>query len=159
MMKRLIIYQIVFSSVAVLIVSSLVQAEEIQKEAVPPAVIAAFEKSYPAATIKSYEKEERSGEICYEIESIEGTIERDIVYNKRGDAMEIEESLDVNQLPDRVRKSIENKNSKEKILSAEKVIQGAEITYELVVQRGEKKIEVVVDQYGGVISSKTKEHD
>ena len=156
MMQKLKINQIVFSSIAVLIVSNLVQAEVIQKEAVPPTVIAAFEKSYPAATIKSYEREERGGETCYEIESIEGTIERDIVYNMRGDAMEIEESLDVNQLPDRVRKSIENKNSKGKILSAEKVMHGAEITYELVVQSGEKKIEVEVDPYGGIISSKTK---
>ncbi len=122
-------------------------------------MIAAFERSYPQATITSYEREDRGGKTCYEIESIEGTIERDIVYNASGSVLEIEESLDINQLPEKVRKSIENKHSKGKILSAEKVTQGGEITYELVVQSGKKKVEMEIDLYGGIISSKTKEHD
>ena len=142
-----------------LIVSALVQAEEIKKEAVPPAVVSAFEKSYPAATIKSYEREDRGGETCYEIESMEGTIERDIIYNAGGGVLEIEESLDINQLPERVRKSVEKNHSQGKILSAEKVTQGREITYELIVQSGKEKIEMEIDAYGGMISSKTIGHD
>lgn len=158
-MNKFKIYQIVLFIFAELIVSALVQAEAIKKEAVPPGVIAAFEESYPAATIKSYETEYRGGETCYEIESMEGTIERDILYNGSGGVMEIEESLAINQLPEKVRKSIENKHSKGKIIAAEKVTQGAEITYELIVQTGQKKIEMEIDPYGGIISSKTVEHD
>jgi len=144
---------------AAIIVSSLVQAEVIKKEAVPAAVIASFEKSYPAATIKSYEREDRGGETCYEIESMDGTIERDIIYNVGGDVLEIEESLEINQLPERVRKSAEKNHSQGKILSAEKVTQGGEITYELIVQSGKEKFEMEIDAYGGMISSKKIEQD
>jgi len=159
MINRFKVHQIMFFTFAVLIVSALVQAEVIKKEAVPPAVIASFEKSYPAATIKSYEREERGGETCYEIESIEGTIERDIIYNAGGGVLEIEESLAINQIPERVRKSVEKNHSQGKIVSAEKVTQGATITYELIVQSAGKKIEMEIDPDGGIISSKTKEHD
>jgi uncharacterized membrane protein YkoI len=159
MINRFKVNQIMVFTFAALIVSTLVQAEEIKKEAVPPAVIASFEKSYPAATIKSYEREDRGGETCYEIESTEGTIERDIIYSAGGGVLEIEESLDVKQLPERVRKSVEKNHSQGKILSAEKVTQGKDITYELIVQSGEKKLEMEIDAYGGMISSKKIEHD
>ena len=159
MINRFKINQIVCFTFAALIVSALVQAEEIKKEAVPPGVVSAFEKSYPNATIKSYEKEDRGGETCYEIESMEGTIERDILYNGSGGVLQIEESLDINQLPERVRKSVEKNQSQAKILSAEKVTQGGESTYELIVQRGKEKMEMEIDAYGGMISSKTIGHD
>ena len=92
MMNRYKVNQIMWVTFTALIISTVGQAEVIKKEAVPPAVVAAFEKSYPAATVKSYEREDRGGETCYEIESMEGTIERDILYNGSGIVLEIEES-------------------------------------------------------------------
>ena len=154
MPNRFKVNQIMFFTVAALTVSTLVQAEEVKKEDVPRAVVSAFEKSYPHATVKSYEREERGGKTCYEIESIDGRTKRDILYNDSSSALEIEESIEIKQLPEKVHQSFENKYSQGKILSAEKVTQGDVITYELIVQIGKRKIEMEIDPSGKVLTAK-----
>ena len=116
------------------------QETKIARKDVPAAVIAAFEKAYPKATIRSYAKEVEKGREVYEIESVEGNMTRDILYSADGKALEIEESVEAGQLPAAVRQALERGHPKATIVKAEKLTRGAFVGYELKVKTtdGEK---------------------
>lgn len=45
-----------------------------------PAIEAAFKKAYPNATVKAVSKEKEDGKVQYEVESMDGTQARDVIY-------------------------------------------------------------------------------
>jgi predicted ATP-binding protein involved in virulence len=130
-------------------------ARKLTKKDIPSAVISAFEKSYPNATVKSYSREKRSGKTVYEIESMDGQTRRDLIYSTDGTALEIEERISPSDLPDSVKQAIDKEYPKSKIKSAERLTKGTSIEYEVVIKRGKKSLEVVFDE-SGKVSKATK---
>jgi hypothetical protein len=59
----------------------------------PAAVSEAFTKAYPKAVSTGADKEAEKGKTFYEIESLDGTMKRDLLYTPEGKAAEIEEAL------------------------------------------------------------------
>src|ERR1700704_7099646 len=86
-------------AVAMLSLSASAQEKKITAKQVPAAVITAFKASYPNATIRGYAQEKENGKTFYEIESREGTTQRDVLYNADGTVAEIEESIAATDLP------------------------------------------------------------
>ncbi len=123
--------------------------EQISKKDVPAAVIAAFEKAYPKATMKGFSKEVEKGQTLYEIENVEGKMRRDATYTADGKVHAVEESMDIKDVPATVQQALEKKYPKAKIRVAEKVMESGSVGYEFKLTTAEgKKAEVMFDAVG-----------
>lgn len=136
----------------ILFTCSLVAGEKkLTRKQVPAAVLTAFEKAYPAATVKGYSKEVEKGKVYFEIESMDGKTGRDVLYNADGTVAEVEESMAAGDLPAAVRAAVVKEYPKGTISKAEKTTRGNDVTYEVHLMIGKSKHEVVVDPNGKVI--------
>jgi hypothetical protein len=131
--------------------------KKLQKQDVPKAVLEAFEKAYPKAEAKGFAKEMEDGKTEFEVESIEGTIHRDIQYAPDGTVLVIEESMAVENLPAAVQDALKKDFAKGTVTTSEKVTKGSVVHYELVVQGKRKTVEVVFDADGKVIKKEIKD--
>jgi ABC-type uncharacterized transport system auxiliary subunit len=142
-----------FLFLCILTSSSFSQETKISKKQVPSVVLKAFKVSYPAATIRGTNKESKHGMFYYEIESKDGKTKRDVLYTSAGEVSEIEEIIPADQLPDPVKTAVVNQYPKAKIKSVEKNTQGAEVKYEVLLQNGKKKFEVIYSPGGSTLSN------
>jgi hypothetical protein len=120
----------------------------------PAAVIAAFEKAYPKAKILTASTETEKGVTYYEIESMDGTQRRDLLYMKDGTVFEAEEITAPSDLPETVKVALSKNLPNGKILSAEKTTRQSGVQYDLTVQIKRKKFDVSIDGAGKVLSKK-----
>ena len=72
---------------------------KVAKLAWPPAVEAAFKKTYPNAIVKAVSKENEDGKTIFEVESIDNGRRRDINYNADGSVILYEEELTEADVP------------------------------------------------------------
>ena len=127
---------------------------KLEKKDVPAAVIAAFEMTYPKATMKGFSKEVEKGKTVYEVESVEGKMTRDATYSADGKVMVVEESVEMKDVPAAVQQALEKKYPKAKLNRAEKVMEGTSIGYEFhVTTAAGKKAEVKFDAGGKEVKS------
>jgi uncharacterized membrane protein YkoI len=117
----------------------------------PAAVSAAFHKAYPHAKIRGASTEQENGTTYYEVESVDGKVKRDLLYTVDGTCVEIEETIAARALPDAVSKSLKREFPEGKILKAERKTEHQTLTYELAVQSGKDRWEVVFDPAGKVV--------
>ena len=97
----------------------------------PPAILAAFRKSYPNATIKGVAKETEDGKTVWEVESIDEGLGRDLIYAVDGTVMVIEEEMAASSLPAAVTKALKAGYPGASIARAEKVTKGETVQYEI----------------------------
>jgi hypothetical protein len=128
------------------------QEKAIDKSKVPAPVLKAFQGSYPHATVKAYKKETEKGKTYFEIESVDGKTNRDLLYASDGTVVEIEEAVEMNQLPEAVAKALKKDFPSGKITKSEKTTHGANISYEFVVTSGKNKYEVAYSTDGKQLS-------
>jgi hypothetical protein len=127
------------------------QDKKISRKDVPAAVLAAFGKAYPHAKIKGTSTETEKGTTYYEIESMDGTQARDILYLADGTASEVEEVVAASSLPGPVKSAVGNEFPKAKIAKAEKVTKGTDVSYEVHVSLGSKKGSILLSPSGTVV--------
>ena len=140
--------------------SSFAQEKKIDKKDLPKAVVESFQKSYPHAEIKGASTEKEHGKTYYEIESMDGTQARDLLYSKDGNVAEIEETIAEENVPDFVKNSVMKKYPESKIHKVEKLTKGNKTSYETVVEHDGKKSEIVLDSNGNIQKmKKEKEED
>lgn len=135
------------------------QETKITKEELPPAVVSAFEKAYPNAVIKDAGKVTKDKKTYYEIESIEGSTNRDLLYTSNGKVLEIEEAMKSSALPPEVVTSLKKEYPKVIISKAEKVTRDTVVSYELDIKVGKLSKEVAFDSNGNLIKKKTAESE
>ncbi len=123
-------------------------SKPIPKKDVPAQVMEAFKRAYPSATLKAISSEKRDGKICYELESLDGKQKRDLIYAADGSVMEIEESIPLSALPEPVKKAMADQHPKAVLKSAEKLIRGTNITFEVIAAEGKKSGEFLFDSNG-----------
>jgi hypothetical protein len=122
----------------------------IPKKDVPEAVIKAFNTTYPNGSVKRYAKETENGKTFYEIESIDGTISRDLLFSPNGNIEEIEEKISSDSIPNAIRDSLAVKYRNASIISAEKITNGNKVAYSVVISVKSKKREIVFDADGSI---------
>ncbi|HTY57490.1 MAG TPA: PepSY-like domain-containing protein [Bacteroidota bacterium] len=127
------------------------QEKKISKKEVPAAVLEAFAKSYPHAKIRGTSTEMEKGTRYYEIESMDGTQARDILYLADGTASEVEEVVSPASLPDKVKGAVAKEFAGAKIVKAEKSMKGNDMSYEIHVTAGGKRGSIVVSPAGAVL--------
>ena len=149
-----VIMLLVFTLVA--IATGLSQEVSLKKKDMPKAILAAFNTSYPKATIKGYAKETENGNISYEIESMEGKTHRDVSYTADGSVVSLEESIAYADVPEAIRNVVTKDYPKAKVTVCEKVTVGAVTNFELVVRSGKKKQELVFRADGTLVKQEKK---
>jgi len=127
--------------------------KKISKKQIPAAVKKAFEDQYPNAKIKGQSIESEKGKKYYEIESVDGTITRDLLYTPEGKVYEMEESMDPGTLADVIKSTLSKEYPKGKIVKAEKTTQDTLITYEIQIKVGEKTKGVTFDASGNILKA------
>ena len=127
------------------------QEKKISKKDVPSAVLAAFDKAYPHAKIRGTSTEVENGRTYFEIESVDGTQARDILYNEDGTVAEVEEIISPGALPAQVKTAVAKEFAKAKIVKVEKTTRGTGVSYEVHVSLGLKKGSIAVDPSGNVL--------
>lgn len=120
--------------------------EPIELKQVPRAVIIEFKRSYPNAVIKGCSKETVKGWTRYELETKDGKVSRDILYDPDGTPIVIEESIRLSALPLPVRQAIKREYPGGKVTRQEKIITYDKTQYEVIVKSGREIHELV---YGG----------
>jgi hypothetical protein len=143
---------------ALLMIPAIAQETEkkVTAKAVPAVVITNFKAAYPKAVIRGYASETENGKQYYEIESREGTLHRDVLYNTDGTVAEIEESIDQSALPAAALQTIKEKHPRAVVTLAEKTIVGDKITYEVKARQGRKRFTMEFDADGKMLP-KTEE--
>jgi uncharacterized membrane protein YkoI len=139
--------------------NSYAQNKKYTREDMPEAVIESFNKAYPNAEVSGYDIELENGSKFYEIESKEGSIRRDILFNQDGSIQEIEESMDISELSQTAMNSIQSKYPGSKVIKAERVTKNNEINYEVLVKFKKKKHEVVLNKDGLIINSENMDEE
>jgi len=104
------------------------------KVALPAPVEAAFKKSYPNATIKNVSKETENGKVQYEVESMDGTQPRDLIYLADGTLVLYEELIPESAVPAAVLTAIKTKYPKATISRSEKLFQDGKMNYEFALK-------------------------
>jgi hypothetical protein len=145
--------------IALLSPAALAGEETIKKDAVPEAVLKAFEQAYPFVKVTEYEKEDRNGVIYYEIEGKVGKLKLEMVYTPDGKLYEIEQTIKLKKVPKAVIQAAKKANPKAKIKKAELLTRGAETLYEIYLKKGKEKIEIVLDPAGKILEPQEKEDD
>lgn len=128
-----------------------VQEAKLDLSALPEAVLSAFKTAYPDAVIKGASQETEQGVTYYEVESVEGTLHRDLLYAADGKAVEIEESMATTDMPAAVQETLAKEYPEAKVLNSEKLTKGDIVQYEMQIQVGEKTIELTIDPTGKIV--------
>ncbi len=139
-----------YSASLVVLLAVSASAAKLKEADVPKPVLAAFASRYPKAVVKAYskEKKKRDGKVCYEVESKDGGVNRDVIIAADGAVLEVEEGIAVTSLPEAVAAALKAKYPDGVLKGAEKLTRGDETLYEVVVKRGGKSTEVVLDSQG-----------
>lgn len=143
-------------AISLLGISALAQDTKLREKSVPAAVVTAFKSAYPNARIRGYAREKEDGKVFYEVESIDGTTHRDILYNSDGTVAEIEESIAATDLPAEAQKIIHDQYPRAVISIAEKVTAGDKVGYEVSAKQGKRRISLGFDADGKLVKPKSK---
>ncbi len=127
------------------------QEKKLAKKDIPPPVLAAFQKAYPKAILKSVAEEKKDGKTTYEIESLDGKTGRDLHYLADGTVVEIEETIAIAEIPEAVKNAVTGKYPKGKIAKAEKVTKGSSVSYDIEIKTGKGMVSMDVDASGKVL--------
>jgi hypothetical protein len=114
----------------------------------PIAVMKAFSKSYPKATIKNCSREIEDGKISYEVASKEKAIGRDVLYDAKGNVIVVEETMAISEAPESVQQAFNKKFSKAEIILVERLLRGTSVNFEFQIKLKGRIREVVFDSAG-----------
>jgi len=117
----------------------------------PEAVLSAFKTAYPNAVIKGTSKETEKSVTYYEVESVDGKLNRDLLYTADGKAAEIEETIAPETLPAVVQQALAKAYPGYKILKAESLTKENVKQFELSIQVKDKTMSVTIDPSGKIV--------
>lgn len=124
----------------------------LKENEVPPPVIAAVKKKYPAASLVGFERETERGKTLYEVKLRDGAREIEAKLNAEGALLEVEEVIAEKDLPEPVRKSIAaSPHAKSKIKKIERVThldKPDQPIFEIKIMEAGKTLELVYDSLG-----------
>lgn len=125
------------------------QERKIQRADLPPAVEKTVVAQSQGATIRGFSEEKENGKIFYEAEMMVSGHSKDVLIDKDGAVVEVEEQVALASLPAQVRGGLQAKAGSGKILKVESLTKhGKLVAYEAKIQTGSKKSEIQVGPDG-----------
>jgi hypothetical protein len=119
-----------------------------RQDRLPGVIAAAFHQTYPDARILSVSRERQDGKVVYEIESQDGPTRRDLIYDLEGQALEIEERIPADSVPEAVRAAVARDAPAARLVGAERIMRGEVILYEVQVRRSGRTLYLTYDPKG-----------
>ena len=125
------------------------QEKKIQRAELPPTVEKTVAAQSQGATIKGFSQETENGQTYYEAEMMVSGHSKDVLIDKDGVIVEVEEQVAFDSLPATVKEGLQSKAGQGKIVKVESLTkQGKLVAYEAKVQAAGKKKEVQVGPDG-----------
>jgi len=118
----------------------------------PPAVLKAFQQSYPAATISTTSQQRDGGQTVFRVESVDKGRRRIVLYDSGGRVLEVAEQVDEKDLPQPVAAAMHS-HPRAIYGSGTKVTRGGSVLYHLTL-KGTRKTAMIAKPDGTVVSFK-----
>lgn len=128
------------------------QEKKIKRSELPPAVEKTVAEQTSGATIRGFNQEKENGQTTYEVETLVNGHTKDIQIGVDGTVLEVEEQVDMQNLPANVKSALEAKAGKGKITKVETITKKQKlVAYEAQVTTGSKKSEIQVGPDGAAL--------
>ena len=152
-MQRTQSVALVIAVFCVAIVSSAASAERrVKRSDLPAPVQEAIARESAGGTVRAVSAETKNGEMYYEAELTLGGHSKDILFDRNGAIVEVEEEVALQSLPDVVRLKLIAEAGHGKIVRVESIIQAGRLfAYEAQIKTGAKKAEIQVSPEGQLI--------
>ena len=125
------------------------QEKKIRRADLPQAVEKTVATESQGATVKGFSEEKENGQTYYEAEMTVNGHSKDVLIDKDGAIVEVEEQVAFDSLPAAVKGGLESKVGSGKILKVESLIKhGKLVAYEAKVEANGKKKEIQVGPDG-----------
>jgi uncharacterized membrane protein YkoI len=125
------------------------QEKKIRREQLPPAVEKTVAKESEGATIKELATEVEHGQKLYEVSLDVNGHGKDILIDKNGNVVEVEERVSLDSLPPAVQEALKQAAGKGTITVIESLTKkGTLVAYEAQIKRGKKRSEIQVGPNG-----------
>lgn len=139
---------LIIITAAALLNSAFGSDKPIKMKDLPPAVQKAVHEHTKGAELRGLSKEIENGKTFYEVETVVNGHSRDLVLDKTGTVVELEEEVALDSVPALVKSAIEKKSAGGRITKVEMVTKGPTVSYEAAITKNGKKLEVVVKPDG-----------
>jgi len=125
------------------------QERKLKREQLPPAVQKTVEKESEGATIKGFATEVEKGRRLYEAELTVNGHSKDILMDRNGNIVEVEEEVAMDSVPATVQDALRKAAGKGTIGKIESLTKnGKLVAYEAVVKTGARRSEIQVGPNG-----------
>jgi uncharacterized membrane protein YkoI len=136
------------------------KAEKLSPDKLPKAVADAIKARFPDGKVTSAEKETEDGKVVYDIELTVGGVKYEADIHEDGTIVEVEK--EIKDVPAVVAKAIEGKHPKAKVVevmerSTVKDKKETPADYEVTIEDGGKKSEVIVSLDGKSVKTEAEE--
>lgn len=121
---------------------------------VPAPVLGAFDDAYPKAEIQAMATLSEDGKVSYEIEGVDDGNAIAVTYLADGTLVAVQEDIPNEALPEAVTAALEERHPGSKIVKAVRNTRDGVTTYLLRVVAGGRRLNLVLDQGGGLIGAK-----
>ena len=145
----------IFFAIVLLATNSGGQEKTIKRSDLPPAVEKTVALQSKDATIRGFSEETEKGQTYYEAEMVVDNHNKDLLMDKSGAIVEVEEQVAIASLPSAAREGLQAKAGKGKIVKVESITKHDQlVAYEAKVMTGGKKSEVQVGPDGKPLDHK-----
>jgi hypothetical protein len=145
---------------AALALPALAAEKTIKKSEVPKAVLEAAAARYPKAEMTGFSQEEEAGQTVFEVRLKEAGAWTDVVLSREGKILSEEKTISMKDLPEAVQQGLSaSLHAKAKVLKVERVTEFDKpetTTFEILVQGGKQKWELVFSSDGKLAKMETK---
>jgi hypothetical protein len=139
---------ILFSTV-LLGMTSVAQEKKIKRSDLPPAVEKTVALQSQGAIIRGFSEEKENGQTYYEAAMVVDNHSKDVLVEKSGAIVEVEEQVAMDSLPAAVRKGLQARAGKGKLVKVESITKHDKlVAYEAQVMTGGARSEVQVGADG-----------
>jgi hypothetical protein len=124
----------------------------IKMKDMPPAVQKAVQDQTKGAELKGLQTETENGQTFYEAETVVNGHTRDLLFDKSGALVEVEEEATLESIPGAARAAIEKKAAGGKVTKVETVTKGKDVSYEAAISaKSGKKTSAAVKSDGSPV--------
>ena len=136
-------------AIGLILLTAQAQEKKITRKQLPPAVEKTVRKESEGATIKGFAKEIDNGQTFYELELIVNGRSKDVLMDKQGNVVEVEEQVSMESLPSAVQEALKQAAGSGTIGLIESLSKnGTLVSYEAHVKHGKKRSEIKVGPNG-----------
>lgn len=141
--------KILFTGLAIVLLSAFGFAQKIEQGKVPSAIVSNFEKDHPRAKDIEWERDGDNYKVEFEI----GDSKQDHIswYNSEGNLIKHKMEISYNQLPVKVAAKLESDFADFKTDDIYKIDEGGKTKYKVELKNGKEELKVVFDENGNLL--------